>query len=260
MRLGLLCWTAFLMTGVCMADVVARNVEYKHGDVLLEGYIAYDDALKGRRPGVLVVHEWWGITDFTREKCRALAKEGYVAFAVDMYGKGIRTTQREEAARLSGQFKDDPDLLRARVRAGLDALLADDHCDSKRVAAVGFCFGGTTVLHLAFSGAEIAGVVSYHGGLGALSVAEGRTVRAKILVLHGAEDPFIPNDAITAFYESLRAAKADWQMIYYGNAVHSFTNPGAKGEIPGAQYEANADRRSWEHTKVFFAEIFDSQR
>lgn len=256
MRLNFVCVAAFLLPGVCMADIMTRDVEYKHGEVVLEGYIAYDGAVQGKRPGVLVVHEWWGITDFTREKCQALAREGYVAFAVDMYGKGVRTTQREEAARLSGQFKDDPALLRARVRAGLDALLADERCDPKRVAAVGYCFGGTTVLHLAFSGADIAGVVSYHGGLGALSVADGAAIRAKILVLHGADDPFIPNDAIQAFQESLRAAKADWQMVYYGNAVHSFTNPGAKGEIPGAQYEANADRRSWEHTKVFFAEIF----
>lgn len=251
--------TLLLTTGVSMAEIVTRTVEYKHGDVLLEGVIAYDSAATGKRPGVLVVHEWWGITDFTRDKCKQLAQEGYVAFAVDMYGKGVRTTDREQAAKLSGQFKDDVNLLRARAKAGLDTLLADERCDAKRVAAIGFCFGGTTVLNLALSGADIAGVVSYHGGIGAMKLADGQTLKAKILVLHGADDPFIQADAITAFHESMRAAKADWQMVYYGNAVHSFTNPGAKGEIPGAQYEARADKRSWEHSKVFFREIFGAK-
>ncbi|MBL8877647.1 MAG: dienelactone hydrolase family protein [Phycisphaerales bacterium] len=256
MRFGLAIASALFLTGASMAEIVTKAIDYKHGDTVLEGFLAYDDAAKGKRPGVLVVHEWWGISDFTRDKCMQLAREGYVAFALDMYGKGIRTTDREQAAKLSGQFKDDVNLLRARAKAGLDTLLTDERCDAKRVAAIGFCFGGTTVLNLALSGADLVGVVSYHGGIGPMKLADGQSLKAKILVLHGADDPFIPADAITAFHESMRAAKADWQMMYYGNAVHSFTNPGAKGEIPGAQYEARADKRSWEHTKVFFAEIF----
>ena len=181
-----------------MADSVTRNVEYKHGEVVLEGYVAYDGAVKGKRPGVLVVHEWWGITDFTRERCQALAREGYVAFAVDLYGKGVRTTQREEAARLSGQFKDDPVLLRARVRAGLDALLADEQCDPKRVAAVGYCFGGTAVLHLAFSGADIAGVVSYHGVLATDVPVKPGSIKSKIRVFTGEADPGNGHSSIAA--------------------------------------------------------------
>lgn len=259
MRTYLTAVAALFLSGVSMAEIITKTVEYKHGDVVLEGVISYDDAVKGKRPGVLVVHEWWGITDFTRERCEAFAKEGYVAFAADMYGKGVRATDRDQAAKLSGQFKDNTELLRARAKAGLDALLADERCDAKRVAAVGYCFGGTTVLNLAMSGADIAGVVSYHGGIGEMKLSEGKTLKAKILVLHGADDPFIPAEAIAAFQESMRAAKADWQMLYYGNAVHSFTNPAAKGEIPGAKYDATAAARSWEQTKLFFAELFGAK-
>lgn len=241
---------------VARAELVTKPVEYRHGETVLEGYLAYDSKLAAQpRPGVLIVHEWWGCNDFARKQAEELAKLGYVAFAVDMYGKGVTTTEREKAQQLSGQFKDNPQLMRGRVTAGLDVLRSQPNVDRNRIAAIGFCFGGTTVLQLAYSGADIRGVVSFHGGLVSASDADGKNIKAKILVLHGADDPFIPAEEITKFQDSLRKAKADWQMIYYGGAVHSFTNPAAKGEIPGAQYNPAAAARSRSHMVAFFDEI-----
>jgi len=241
---------------VARAELVTRPIEYMHGDTPLEGYLAYDSKAAAQpRPGVLVVHEWWGCNDFAKKQAEELAKLGYVAFAVDMYGKGVTTTEREKAQQLSGQFKDNPKLMRDRVTAGLDVLRSQPNVDRGKIAAIGFCFGGTTVLQLAYSGADIRGVVSFHGGLAAVSETDGRNIRAKILALHGADDPFIPADEIAKFQDSLRKVKADWQMVYYGGAVHSFTNPAAKGDIPGAQYNAAAAARSRDHMLAFFDEI-----
>lgn len=242
------------------AKIVTQSVEYKHGDVTLEGYLAYDDAAAGPRPGVLIVHEWWGLGAFVKQRAERLAEMGYVAFALDMYGKGVQTTEREQAAKLAGQFYADPKLMRARAKAGLEVLLARKNVDPKKVAAIGYCFGGTTVLQLAFSGADLAGVVSFHGGLMPPLPEDGKNIKAKLLVLHGADDPFIAADEITKFQEALRQAGADWQMMYYGGAVHSFTNPAAKGEIKGAQYHEAAERRSWEQMRAFFRELFGETR
>lgn len=241
---------------VVEAKVVTRPVEYRHGDVVLEGFLAYDDGQSGKRPGVLVVHEWWGLNDYARKRATQLAEMGYVAFALDMYGKGVSTANREEAQKLSGPFYGSP-LMRERARAGLAVLAADERVDSKRIAAIGYCFGGTTVLELAYSGADIAGVVSFHGGLTAPKPEDLRNIKARILVLHGAEDPFIPPDAIAAFQKGMQACKADWQMVSYGGAVHSFTNPGVNAaNIEGAKYDERADRRSWEDMRQFFREVF----
>lgn len=237
------------------AEMIKKPVEYKDGETVLEGYLAFDDGGLEKRPGVLIVHEWWGLNDYAKQRADQLAALGYVAFAVDMYGKGIRTSDRAEAAKLSGQFKDAPDKMRQRVKAGLDVLAKHERIDPQRIAAIGYCFGGTTVLQLAYSGAPVAGVVSFHGGLVPLPAADAKNVKTKILVLHGADDPFIPQAEIDAFQKSLREARADWQMMYYGNAVHSFTNPAASGEILGAQYEGNADRRSWQHLLGFLREV-----
>lgn len=241
---------------VARAELVTKAIEYKHGETVLEGYLAYEPRAAAQpQPGVLVVHEWWGCNDFARKQAEELANLGYVAFAVDMYGKGVTTTEREKAQQLSGQFKDNPKLMRDRVTAGLEVLRSQPNVDKNRIAAIGFCFGGTTVLQLAYSGADIRGVVSFHGGLVSLADADAKNVKAKLLVLHGADDPFIPAEEITKFQDSLRKAKADWQMVYYGNAVHSFTNPAAKGEIPGAQYNAAAAARSRAQMRAFFDEV-----
>ncbi|MGD9060002.1 MAG: dienelactone hydrolase family protein, partial [Desulfobacterales bacterium] len=223
------------------AEVVSQNVEYKHEDIVLEGYLAYDDTAKGKRPGVLVVHEWWGLNDYVRMRVDKLAKLGYVAFALDMYGKGIWTDQASKAQELSGHLRGKP-IMRQRARAGLEILRKNERVDPTKIAAIGYCFGGTTVLELAYSGADIAGVVSFHGGLTTPKAEDMSRIKAKILVLHGANDAFIPPEKIAAFQEGVGKAGADWQMIYYGGAVHSFTNPAAdKKNINGLAYSPSAD-------------------
>jgi dienelactone hydrolase len=247
--------STLLAGDAALGKIVTQAVEYKHGDVTLEGYLAYDDAKTGKRPGVLIIHEWWGLNDYARKRAEQLAGLGYVAFAADMYGKGVVTTDREKARELSGQFYGKP-LMRERAAAGLDVLARDPRVDPKRIAAIGYCFGGTTVLQLALGGADLAGVVSFHGGL-APPLGEASGVKARVLICHGADDPFVPADQIAQFQETLRKAGADWQMIYYARAVHSFTNPRADdAKIDGSKYNADADRRSWQHMRDFFAEIF----
>jgi dienelactone hydrolase len=232
-------------------------VQYRHGETALEGYLAYDDAVKGRRPGVLVVHEWMGLGDYAMKRAEQLAGMGYVAFALDMYGKGVRAKTPEEAAKLSGIYKGDRPLMRGRAQAGLDELRKQPLVDPARIAAIGYCFGGTTVLELARSGADVAGVVSFHGGLGTPQPAGAKNIKGKVLVLHGADDPHVPAAEVAAFQDEMRKAAVDWQMIYYGGAVHSFTNPGAgKDASTGVAYNEKADKRSWEAMKTFFKELF----
>jgi dienelactone hydrolase len=238
------------------AKIVSRTVEYKDGDAVLEGYLAYDDATKNQRPGILVVHEWWGLNDYVRMRVDRLAELGYVAFALDMYGKGIWTDDPRKAGQLSGHLRGQP-IMRQRARAGLQILQKNDLVDPKRIAAIGYCFGGTTVLELAYSSADIAGVVSFHGGLTAPKPEDLHRIKAKILVLHGADDGFASPENIAAFQDALRKAQADWQMIYYGGAMHSFTNPAAdKANLKGIAYNRSADERSWKHMQIFFEEIF----
>ena len=243
------------------AKVITQAVEYKHGDTPLIGYLAYDDAATGKRPGVLVVHEWWGLNDYAKKRTEMLAEMGYVAFAVDMYGKGVTAQNREEAQGLCTPVASDTALTRDRVRAGLDVLLKNDRVDTKRIAAIGYCFGGSTVLQLAYSGADIAGVVSFHGGIQPPGEADLKNIKARILICHGADDPMIPSDQLQAVQEGLRKAGADWQLISYGRTVHSFTNPGAdKAGIDGLKYNPDSDRRSWAHMKLFFDELFGNSK
>jgi dienelactone hydrolase len=246
-----------LVAGSAAAAVRTAEVEYRHGNVVLQGFLAYDDALEGRRPGVLIVHQWMGVTDYERMRAEQLAALGYVAFTVDVYGKGVRPTDTAEAGKLAGRYKGDRQLLRERVAAGLAALRSDERVDPDRIAAIGYCFGGTAVLELARSGADVAGVVSFHGGLDSPKPEDGRRIKTKVLVLHGADDPFVPDADLAAFQKELRDAKVDWQMVYYSGAVHAFTQPQA-GDDPsrGAAYHERADRRSWQAMRTFFEEIF----
>jgi dienelactone hydrolase len=232
-------------------------IEYKHGDVVLEGYLAYDDAVKGKRPGIIVVHEWWGLNPYARVRTEQLAKLGYIAFAIDMYGKGVRAKDPAEAGSLSGIYRGNRPLMRSRANAGLEVLRNHPLADVNRIAAIGYCFGGTVVLETARSGAELAGVVSFHGGLSTPNPSDAKNIKGKVLVLHGADDPAVPPDQVIAFQDELRKAGVDWQMVSYGGAVHSFTNPEA-GNDPsrGAAYNEKADNRSWEAMKTFFGEIF----
>lgn len=257
MRLAVTFALMMLFAAVVQGEIVTETVEYKHGDVVLEGFLAYDNATTGKRPGVLVVHEWTGINDYTKSRCRQLAEMGYVAFAVDMYGKGIRPQTSEEASRQATIYRSDRGLMRDRITAGLNVLMNNELCDNSRIAAIGYCFGGGTVLELARSGADIDGVVSFHGNLDTPDPAVAKNIKCKILVCHGADDPHVPSTQVNAFMEEMRAANIDYQFIAYSRAVHSFTNPGAGNDnSKGSAYNPDADRRSWQHMQDFFAEIF----
>ncbi len=247
----------FVLVVNVQAEVRTEVVEYKQGDAVLEGYLAYDDAIKGKRPGVLIVHEWMGVNPYVKKRAEQLAKLGYIAFAADIYGKGIRPKTRDEAAAESKKYKTDRQLMRARVNAGLDVLKNHKLADTKRTAAIGYCFGGTTVLELARSGADVSGIVSFHGGLDTPNINDAKNIKGKVLVLHGGDDSFVPAEQVAAFQDEMRKAGVDWQMVVYGGAVHSFTNPDS-GSDPskGAAYNEKADKRSWEEMKRFFDEIF----
>lgn len=254
--LVLVCLTLLAATEV-QAKLVTKTVEYTQDGTVMRGFLAYDDAAPGKRPGVLVVHEWWGLNDFAKQRAEKLAGLGYVALAADIYGNARTTTNREEAGKLAGALRGNPPLLRARAQSALKALAADPRVDPKRLAAIGFCFGGTAVLELAFSGADLAGVVSFHGGLPKTTPDDLKRIKAAILVLHGADDLQVTAAGITAFQAAMRQAGADWQMVYSGGAVHGFTNP-ANGNSPasGVAYDARAARRSWQYMQDFFKEIF----
>ena len=248
----------FILSTVSLyAAVQTKTVQYKQGDQALEGYLAWDDATAGPRPGVLVVHDWTGMGDYVKMRCRKLAELGYIAFGADIYGKGVRPASPQQAGAVAGKFKKDQKLMRDRVRAGLDVLRGDPLCDPKRIAAIGYCFGGTCVLELARSGADVAGVVSFHGGLSTANPADAKNIRGKVLVLHGGDDPHVSPKEVQAFQEEMRAAGVDWQFVAYGGAVHAFTVPSAGSDKSrGAAYNEAADRRSWEAMRAFFAEIF----
>jgi dienelactone hydrolase len=245
-----------LATVLLALNCNASMIEYKVGDTTCEGYLAGDTA-SGKRPGVLVVHDWMGLGKFSMAKVDELAKMGYVALAVDIYGKGVRPANPKEAGEQAGKFKSDRALLRARILGALDVLKNNEHVDSKRIAAIGYCFGGTTVLELARSGADVAGVVSFHGGLDTPTPGDAKNIQCKVLALHGADDPYVPPAEVAAFEAEMTKGGVDWQLIKYSGAVHAFTNPGAGTDnSKGAAYNEKADKRSWEAMKLFFAEIF----
>lgn len=255
------CIVAVLVALISVASVQAavksQAVQYKHGDVILEGYLAYDDSQSGKRPGVLVVHEWLGLNDYAKKRADMLASMGYVAFALDMYGKGVLGKGPQDGTKLSAPFKENRQLMRDRAKAGLDVLRNHPLVDSSRIAAIGYCFGGATAIELARAGTGIAGVVGFHPALGTSMPAKPGQVKAKILVCHGADDPFVPPPEVKAFEEEMQKAGADWQLNAYGNAVHGFTNWGAgNNKSSGVAYNSEADKRSWQAMKDFFAEIF----
>lgn len=249
--------TLFASVFPAHAELETRTVEYRHGDIVLEGYLAYDAAKTDKRPGILVVHEWKGLNDYAKGRAEQLAAMGYVAFAADMYGKGVYAKDHEEAGRLSGAFRSDRQMTRDRITAALEVLKAQPGVDLDKIGAIGYCFGGMTVLELARSGADIRGVASFHGSLGTPSPAAPGAVKARVIVFHGADDPHIQPDQVEAFEKEMQAAGVVYQVIQYPGAVHSFTVPEA-GDDPskGAAYNAEADRKSWQKMKEFFAQLF----
>lgn len=238
------------------AKIVAEAVQYEHDGVHLEGYLAYDDAQSGKRPAVIVVHEWWGLNDFAKEQARRIAELGYVGFAADMYGGGKNTTSREEASQMARGIASDPAKFRARAKAAFDTVAKNPHVDAERIAAIGFCFGGTTVMQMAYNGLPLVGVVSFHGSLPAVDESERGQVKAKILALHGAADTFVSPEDLAKFQAAL-GDQVDWQLIIYAGAKHAFTNPAAdKAGIDGVAYQKAAAERSWQHMRLFLADVF----
>lgn len=239
------------------AAIKSGPVEYKQGGVTLEGWQAHDDAKPGKRPAVLVVHQWKGLTDYEKKRAEMLAQLGYNVLCVDIYGRGIRPANPKDAGAEAGKYKSNRALLRDRVNAGLEVLRKNPLTDAKRIAAIGYCFGGTTVLELARSGADVAGVVSFHGALDSPAPSDAKNIKCRVLALHGADDPFVPQKDVDAFCAEMRDAKVDWQLVSYGGSVHSFTLWDAGNDnSKGAAYNAKADQRSWEAMKSFFAELF----
>jgi dienelactone hydrolase len=244
-------------SSTALAKIQSEVVEYRQGDTVLEGYMAYDDSFKGLRPGVLVVHDWTGVGPYVKARAKQLASLGYIAFAPDIYGKGIHPADPKEAARTAGIYKKDRILMRQRANAGLAVLRNVPQVDPSRIGAIGYCFGGTTVLELARSGADIAAVVSFHGNLDTPLPEDAKNIHGKVLVLHGGDDPFVPPAEVSAFENEMRNAAVDWQLVTYGGAVHSFTNPDSGDDkTKGAAYNRQADKRSFEAMKTFFQEVF----
>ena len=254
---------------LCLAAAPARaemkhqEIEYKHGDVTLLGYLAWDDAQgqgqgQAKRPGVLVVHEWMGHNEYARRRADMLAKLGYVAFALDMYGKGVRAKDAQEAGQMAGRFKNDRKLMRDRASAGLEVLKKQQAVDANRIGAIGYCFGGQVCLELARGGADIKGLVSFHGALDTPTPDDAKNIKGKVLACHGAADPFVPLEQVRDFIMEMEGGKVDYQVIAYGpGVVHGFTNPSNKNAtMQGVGYDENADRRSWEAMRQFFSEVF----
>jgi len=235
----------------------ARVVEYKQGDAVLQGYISYDESVTGKRPGIVVIHDWMGVTDDTRMRTEMLARLGYVALAADIYGKGVRPKNNEEAQAEAGKFYKDRGLLRARGKAALDFLMSRPEVDPSQVAVMGYCFGGGASLELAMSGAPLKGVVTFHGSLPTATPEDAKNIRGKVLVLHGADDPFVKQADVTAFMDEMRKAGVDWELVQYSGAVHGFTvRRSGNDPSKGMAYNPEADRRSWQAMKDFFAEVF----
>jgi dienelactone hydrolase len=250
----------FLGSPSAYASVQGTEVVYEANGTKLKGYIAYDDAIKGKRPGVLVVHEWWGQNEYARKRARMLAELGYTAMAVDMYGDGKVVDNPDDAGKLAaGVYKNMPEA-KARFEAAMRVLRAHKTVDAGEIAAYGYCFGGGIALNMARMGEDLKGVASFHGGLGTASPAQPGMIKARIISFSGDADPTIGPDKVAAFRKEMEHAGADFRMVIYPGAKHAFTNPaadvmGKKFNLPIA-YDAKADRDSWEQARVFLHEVF----
>lgn len=233
-----------------------EHIEYRDGDTVLEGFCVYDDKSQTKRPGVLVCHDWSGRNPFAQHKAQQLAELGYVGFALDMFGKGVIGKTTEEKSALIQPFFKDRMLVRKRLFAALEALKKIPTVDSSKLGAIGFCFGGLCALDLARSGADVKGVVSFHGLLNAPEGLDKHPIMAKVLALHGYDDPMVKPDQVVTFGNEMTEAKANWQIDMYGNTKHAFTNPEAHDTSLGLIYDKQAADRSWIAMKEFFKEIF----
>lgn len=240
------------------AKVTVEKVEYKDGETVLEGLLIMDQAkLKNKKAaGILVVHDWKGVGPYVQMRAEQLAEMGYVAFVPDIYGKGVRPKDGKEAAAQAGKFKSDRKLLRARMKAAFDELAKSKFVNADKISATGYCFGGTAVLEGARMGLPLKGVISFHGGLDSPTPADAKNIKAKVLVLHGAIDPYVKSEEVAAFQKEMNDAKVDYQLTAYANAVHSFTHKEAGNDMTtGAAYNEQADKRSFVAAKNFLEEV-----
>jgi len=238
-------------------DVQTRDVSYEQDGTSLRGLLAWDANRSDARPGVLVVHEWWGHDEFARTQARRLAEAGYVGFALDMYGEGVHAEHAADAERLSGESLADREVMTARFNAARAALERDPHVDPAHIAAIGYCYGGAVVLSLARTGADLDAVASFHGVLQGASPAEPGAVTARVLVLTGGDDPMVPPEAVDAFRAEMTAAGADFRIVTYPGAKHSFTNPDAGSHgMPELAYDEAAAAASWQEMLALFNEVF----
>ncbi|WP_413575493.1 dienelactone hydrolase family protein [Bdellovibrio sp. HCB290] len=245
----------FMAMASSEAAIKTENVDYKEGKTALEGFVAYDDSVKTPRPAVLIIHQWMGLSDNEKMRAQMLAEKGYVAFAVDIYGKGVRPTSMEEAGKLAGQYKNDRKLYRARGQAAFDWLKKNKMVDAKHIVVIGYCFGGTGALELGRAGVPAAGFVSFHGGLSNPTPADAKNFKAPVLIAHGALDKGV-NPEVMPFMREMDENKVDYQFVSYSGAVHAFTQKGA-GNDPskGVAYNEKADHRSWAHFMDFLSEV-----
>jgi len=249
---------AFALAGAssALAEIRTKAIEYRDGETVLTGWLAWDDAATEKRPGVLVIHEWWGLNDYAKGRAEQLAAEGYVAFAVDMYGDNKVTIHPDEASAWMQQITSSLDQWTRRAQLGLEVLKSQERVDPGKTAAIGYCFGGATVMQMSYAGADLTAVVSYHGSLPPAPDSV-TSVAPRVLVAHGRDDQFVPAERIAAFQQGLDRVGADWEMTVYSGARHSFTNPGA-GEygIDNLAYDETADTRSWAAMLRLFGEVF----
>jgi dienelactone hydrolase len=249
-----------LLAPRAQGEVKTQEIEYAQGGTPLQGFVARDDTAKGKRPGVLVVHEWWGHNQHVRDQARKLADEGYVAFALDMYGKGKVATHPKDAQAFMEEVTEDPGLVTARFNAALDALKQQPDVDPERIAVVGYCMGGSIALAMARAGADVDAVATFHAGLAPpAGPAEKGKFKPKVLVQTGGADPMVPKEQVAAFEKEMKDAGAEAEVVTYPNAKHGFTNPGAsKAGMDALAYDKKADEQSWKKLTRFLKNVFKS--
>lgn len=241
--------------------IVEQEIDYQYDSLNMKGYLAYDADIEGKRPAILVVHEWWGHNDYPRSRAKQLAEMGYVAMSIDMYGDGKTADHPENAQKFMREALSDIELAQARFDAAVEVVKSQNVTDTDKIAAIGYCFGGAVVLHMARVGKDLDGVVSFHGSLGTQAPAQPGQVMARVLALNGADDPFVPEDQIQNFKDEMESAGVAYEFVNYEGAQHAFTNPaatenGEKFNLPLA-YNEDADQQSWAKMQEFFDQIFD---
>jgi len=249
-----------VLAATSRAEVKTKEVDYSHGKMKFKGLMVWDDSVKGKRPGVLVIHEWWGLNKHAKDQAEKLAKLGYVAFACDMYGEGKVTEHPKEAKQMSGEVRANLESWQGRAKAGLEQLKKFEKTDPTRLAAIGYCFGGSTALQLAYTGADLKAVATFHAALPTPKEKEAKAIKAKLVINHGAADSFIPDESIAAFRKKLDDAGVSYKFIAYPGAKHSFTVPHAdKVGNPGMAYDEKADKGSWQAMRDLFKETLDAK-